>query len=286
MPPGTVPGVVPGRETGEVDDDPRREPDPDDLDDGDPPEGEGGEAADPTTDERLRRRLGEDRVEFDCAPWAGESRALLASLLDTEGVEHVWQGTTLTVHAGDAEFVDGLVDEVQAVATPSLAATAPRVVYEVGSWPVAFQTTLADALTAAELPYEWDESGDLVVYEEHEEEVEAILEALPDPEESDEVISADDGLVVHRVLDRVHAAATRLARDPQDPRAVLALDEAGAQVELLAAPFGFSSVEWRSFVGLVSEVRDALHATGEDAPADEELVELVEELREVVGGYV
>jgi hypothetical protein len=36
----------------------------------------------------------------------------------------------------------------------------------------------------------------------------------------------------------------------------------------------------------VSEVRDALHATGEDAPADEELVELVEELREVVGGYV
>jgi hypothetical protein len=156
----------------------------------------------------------------------------------------------------------------------------------VGGWPVAFQTELAEALTSVEVPYEWNEDGDLVVYEEHEEEVEAILEALPDPEESDEVISADDGLVVHRVLDRVHAAATRLARDPQDPRAVLALDEAGAQVELLAAPFGFSSVEWRSFVGLVSEVRDALHATGEDAPADEELVELVEELREVVGGYV
>jgi len=245
-----------------------------------------GDAVTVDAGDRALRRLGPERVDYDCAPWSGASRSLLASLLDTEGVEHVWQGTTLTVHARDTELVDELVDEVQTVATPALSGDAVRVVYEVGGWPVAFQTELAEALTAAELPYEWDEAGDLVVYEEHEDEVEAILEALPDPEESDETISADDGLVVHRVLDGVHAATTRLARDPQDPRAVLALDEAAANVELLAPPFGFSPVEWRSFVAHVAEVRDALNASGEDAVPDDELVELVTGLRDVVAGYV
>ena len=236
--------------------------------------------------ERIRRRLGEDRVDYDCAPWAGESRALLASLLDSDGIEHAWQGTTLTVHARDADDVDDLLDEVVAVASPALSDDAPRVVYEVGGWPVAFQTELAEALTTVEIPYEWNEDGDLVVYEEHEEEVEAILEAMPDPDESDDVISSDDGLVVHRVLDRVHSAATRLARDPHDARAVLDLDEAGADVARMAPPFGFSSVEWRSLVALVDELVEELHAVGDDAAGDDDIVELAVELRDVLAGYV
>lgn len=237
-------------------------------------------------EERTRRRLGPDRVEYDCAPWSGESRSLLASILESEGVDHVWQGTTVTVHAGDSDFVDGLIDEVQAVATPALAADSPRIAYEVRAWPVAFQTQLAEAITDAELPFEWDEAGDLVVYEEHEDEVEAILEALGDPDEAEGVISADDGLVVHQVLDRVHAATTRLVRNPQDARAVLALDAAGAEVEMLAPPFGFTALEWRSFVNLVSDVREALHADGDGALTDAELAEIVGELRNAVSEYI
>jgi hypothetical protein len=232
----------------------------------------GGEG--PDHDERLRRRLGDDRVDYDCAPWAGESRALLASLLDTAGIEHAWQGTTLTVHAEDADDVDLLVDEVVTVAAPALSGGAARVVYAVGGWPVAFQTELAEALTSVEVPYEWNEDGDLVVYEEHEEEVEAILEALPDPEDSDEVISSDDGIAVHRVLDRLHAAARSLARDPHDARAIVSLDEAGADVARMAPPFGFSSVDWRSF------------AEGAEAADDDGIVELATELRDVLAGYV
>lgn len=251
-----------------------------DSDTADPAVGDTGEEA------RLRRRLGDDRVDYDCAPWAGESRALLASLLDSAGIDHAWQGTTLTVHAEDADDVDVLVDEVVAVAAPALSGEAPRVVYAVGGWPVAFQTELAEALTSVEVPYEWNEDGDLVVYEEHEEEVEAILEALPDPDDSDEVISADDGIAVHRVLDRLHAAARSLARDPHDAKAVVALDEAGADVARMAPPFGFSSVDWRSFVALVDELVDELHAEGAEAADDDGIAELATELRDVLDGYV
>jgi hypothetical protein len=54
----------------------------------------------------------------------------------------------------------------------------------------------------------------------------------------------------------------------------------------MAPPFGFSSVDWRSFVALVDELVDELHAEGAEAADDDGIVELATELRDVLAGYV
>jgi len=235
--------------------------------------------------------LEDGQVAYDCTTWAGESRALLRSLLDTSDIPHAWQGTTVTVREEDEERVDGLVDDVLASARPALDPTAEKVVYEVGVWPASLQTSLADALTVADLPYEWDEQGDLVVYAEHEAEVEVILEQLPEPDGDDDDgadLSSDDGLAVHDLLDRLFIGADRLVKHPQDASAIVRVDEATAVLERMAPPFGFEPGQWRTLVGRAVRLREALEAEPgtEDAIDDEEFSTLAGEVRDLVRQYV
>jgi hypothetical protein len=254
------------------------------------PEVEDPEVEDPddddvgTIDETVQPDEGE--ILYDCTTWAGESRAMLASLLDSRAVVHAWQGTTVSVREEDEEVVDELIDEVLASARPALDPDADKVVYEVGSWPAALLTSLADALTVADLPYEWDEQGDLVIYAEHEEEVEVILDQLPDPDDED--AAPGDGLVLHEVLDRLFVGSDRLVRKPDDAGAVVAVDEAVTDLERMPRPFGFESPQWKVLVGRAGSLRDALEAEPgtDDALDDRGLSELAAEIRELVRQYV
>jgi hypothetical protein len=233
--------------------------------------------------------VADGRVAYDCATWAGESRSLLASLLDTNEIRHAWQGTTVTVFEEDEETVDALIDDVMASARPALDAAAEKLVYEVGAWPAALQTSLADALTVADLPYEWDARGDLVVYAEHEAEVEAILEQLPDPEDPEvQDLSSDDGLAVHEVLDQLFVGSDRLARRPEDASAVIGVDRAASDLERMPPPFGFEPPQWRALVGRATRLRDALAAgpDSDDSLDDDELKSLAGEVRDLVRQYV
>ncbi len=226
------------------------------------------------------------QLAYDCAAWAGETRGLLRSLLVTQGIPHAWQGTTLTVRESDEAAVDALIDEVAGTARPALDPDAAKVVYEVGSWPAALQSELVAGLAEADVPYEWDEHGDLVVLEADEELVNGVLEDLPDPDESG--ISSDDGIAVHELLDRVFMASDRLARNGADASGTVALVDAAEVVEQLALPFGFEPGQWRSFVATVQELRDALDGGPEDAepPSDEDVAALATRLRELVRAYV
>ncbi len=212
-----------------------------------------GDAADPAT---IETELEQGQLAYDCAAWAGESRGLLASLLTTAGIAHAWQGTTLTVRDEDEEAVDGLIDEVLAAARPALDPDAPKLVYEVGEWPVSLQTELADALTAADVPYEWDERGDLVVREQDEDAVAAVLDELPEPD--DDEISADDGVAVHELFDSLFMASDRLARHPADPAATVSVVDDAEVISRVALPFGFESAQWRRLVAEVAALRAAV----------------------------
>lgn len=228
------------------------------------------------------------QVAYDCAAWAGESRGLLTGLLSTHGVPHAWQGTTLNVREEDEAVVDGLIDDVMASARPALDPAEEKLVYEVGTWPASLQTALADGLTAGDLPYEWDERGDLVVYAADEEAVEAVLEELPDPEEVEGAEDADDGIAFHEVLDRLFVAADRLSRRPTDAGAVVEVDEAVARLESMALPFGFEPAQWRSLVQLAARLRGALAAGSGDTEAlgDDDLADLAGRVRDTVQRYV
>ena len=239
----------------------------------------------------------EGHLAYDCAAWAGETRAVLRSLLVSKDIPHAWQGTTLTVRDEDEELVDELIDEVAGAARPALDPNAPRVVYEVGEWPVGLQSRLAEDLALADVAYEWDERGDLVVAETDEEQVEVVLAALPDPDDSE--ISSDDGVAVHELLDSVFMSSDRLARNGADASGTVGLVDAAGVLEQLALPFGFEPGQWRTLVGAVLQLRSAIEGGPSDGdgdadpddgaagPAtDEQIAQLATRVRDLVRQYV
>ena len=236
-------------------------------------------------DEGLDDGVLADGLSYECSEWSGESRSLLDSMLTTNGIRHSWQGTTLGVAQASEALVDALIDEVLATATPSLDDGRARVVYEVGTWSAALQTSLADSLIVADIPYEWDERGDLVVYEDDEDRVEEILDSMPDPE--DEELSSADGVAVQDLLSKLWTAAGHLAKRPSDADAVVDAAETSAALERLALPFGFEPAAWRKLVGLGVTLREQLTEEDPDEQvSDETLVETATTLRDLLRTYV
>lgn len=227
----------------------------------------------------------DDHVDYEIADWSGQSRALLDSMLGSEGIEHIWQGTTLSVRVEDESATDALIEIVTQTASQGLDADRARVVYEVGAWSAAMQTSLAEALGIAEVAFEWDENGDLVVYEDDEEQVEEILDAMPDPDDPDAVDA--DGVDVQDVLSKLWEATGTLAKRPTDSDAVLAAIDGADRIEHIALPFGFEAAVWRDIVGKTLALRAALDSENEDDQlSDDDLQEGCAQLHRQLRTYV
>ena len=82
----------------------------------------------------------DDHVDYEIAEWSGQSRALLDSMLETEGIDHIWQGTTLSVRVADEAATDSLIEIATQTASQGLDPERARVVSEVGTWSAAMQT--------------------------------------------------------------------------------------------------------------------------------------------------
>ena len=225
---------------------------------------------------------GDGRITYDATPWAAETRTMLTSLLEAEGVVHAWQGTEVTVHETDEDVVDRIITEVLAAAAPALDAAAPKAVYEVSGWSAALQTELVEALSDAAVPFEWNVDGDLVVHASDEDQVDQLLDALPDDPEG----GADDGLVLHEVLDRLFVAADRLGRKPSDARATVDAVESAADLGRMGLPFGFDAPAWERLVGQAAALAAALNGGSEEPTDDAGVAELASALRALVAQYV
>ena len=227
----------------------------------------------------------EESVAYELDDWAGETRARLDSLLTTQAIAHAWQGGTLVIRAVDEATVDDLVDEVDATAGPTLDPDAEKVAYEVGDWTDAQRTALADALGEAQLPYEWDENGDLVVHETDEERVEDLLDSIefPDAIAPDEGDSGDDGLAAQNVLSELFVSTDRLMHDAKDHEGVLSFVDAARMAEDLALPFGFSPESWNDIVSKARALREAFEADVDD---DDAIMSQAAELRHLLRNLV
>jgi hypothetical protein len=227
----------------------------------------------------------DDRLTYDCTAWSGESRSLLDAMLSSTGIVHSWQGTVLGVPPDEEERVDAVIEQVLAAATVALDPSRDKVAYEVGTWSASLQSTLAEALAVADIPYEWDVNGDLVIYTDDEERAEEIFDGLPDPDDPE--LSPDDGVVVQDVLSRLFVAAGHLAKKPTDADSVVDVAETTDQLERLSLPFGFEPAVWKNLVGLASGLRDALVEEDEDLQLDdEELKEKATAVRNTIRQYV
>lgn len=121
-------------------------------------------------------------VEYDLHEWAVESRVMVQQLLSSARIRHAWEGATLVVAAKDEARVDAFVDEVEATTLPVLDPEAPKIAYDIEDWTDQQQTRLMHLLEDVAIPYEFDREGALVVLEEHEERVEALLDSVEYPD--------------------------------------------------------------------------------------------------------
>lgn len=199
-------------------------------------------------------------IEYDCSPWAQETRQVLRSLLIDNEIPHAWEGTVLVVPAAFEEQVDELVDGARSTARSSLGRARATVAYEVSSWSAAAQNSLIDDLVGARIPYEWDSEGDLVVHEEDAEAVEEFIEALGEPDGGDEL----DGIALHDRLNELFIMVDRLCRDGGDRKGRKGVARVYVELENAAVPFGVEPVVWLRLHRATAGLLDAIGGRASD----------------------
>ena len=209
-------------------------------------------------------------IEYDCSPWAQETRLVLRSLVAESSVPHAWEGTVLVVPGAFEDSVDELVEAALSTARSSIGTSRETVAYALWDFSAASQNRLVDSLVEARIPHAWDAEGDLVVHDDDAEEVEGLIDALGDPDGGDDL----DGLELHERLSELFVSADRLVRDPADAKALRAARTAYESVSGASVPFGVDQEQWLTLHRLVEDLFAALGAVGEspeerlEQPAD------------------
>ena len=169
---------------------------------------------------------------------------------------------------------------------------AEQVSYDLGDWEDVRRGQLAEALAGASIEHAWDEHGELVVLEDDEERVDAIVDAIEFPEtvtvddaeeEAAEEVLAADGLDPQDVLSELFVSSDRLMHDPVDHEGVLSLVDAARMAETLPLPYGFAPPVWND---LVSQARGLRTALEKDDVDDEQIVEQATRLRATLRNFV
>lgn len=277
----------------------------------------------PLVDERPEQDLSDvsDRqVVYDLADWAAESRVMLEQLLESEGIRRAWEGTTLVVPDMVEMRVDNLVQHVEVTTLPTLDPHSDRVAYDVNDWTDEMVAELQEILQNADVPYEFDEEGDIVTLAEHEERVEALMDAIEfpdgtrvgsavdvddpdrsatssssaddsgdddsdddDDDDDDDDGGADDGVDAAKVLSDLFVSTDRLKKSARDHSGVLNFVAAAETAERMRLPYGFSRVVWKDIVNQIGNVRELLE---DDDSQDDDIQQQALDLRNTLRDYV
>jgi len=194
------------------------------------------------------------------------------------------------VRPEDETDADRLIDEADREAF--LDSDAEQVSYDLGDWDDARRAQLTETLITASIEHAWDEHGELVVLEDDEERVDAIVDGIEFPEslavddaeeEAAEVALAADGLDPQDVLSELFLSADRLMHDPLDHEGVLSLVDAARLAETLPLPYGFAPPVWNDLVTQAQGLRAALEKDDVD---DEQIIEQATRLRTTLRNFV
>lgn len=178
------------------------------------------------------------------------------------------------------------------------------IVYELDEWTPDQRGALEQRLVADDIQHHWEtpegadvqesyEPGnpwivgtDLVVGEQDEETVDALLDELEESGGADTIAAvADDGSddeANYQVMSGLYVAADRLKDDPDDLALAGEFFDAADAARTISVPFGIDSEVWRRVLELSSEVTRAL----EQEDDDEVVAGHAQRLRDVLFGYV
>ena len=232
----------------------------------------------------------DEQVAYEFDELEPHARLVIDELFWSNGVPHAWDGTSLIVRPDDEEEADRLIDEADREAF--LDSDADQVSYDLGDWGDAQRAQLTETLVAASIEHAWDEHGELVVLEDDEERVDAIIDAIESPdefavddaaEEAAEEALAEQGLDPQDVLSELFVSSDRLMHDPLDHEGVLSLVDAARLAETLPLPYGFAPAVWNDLVHQAQELRAALEKDDVD---DEQIIEQATRLRTTLRNYV
>jgi len=232
----------------------------------------------------------DEQVAYEFDELEAHARLVIDELFWANGVAHAWDGTSLIVRPEDEEEADRLIDEADREAF--LDSDVEQVSYELGDWDDARRGQLTELLLAASIEHAWDEHGELVVLEDDEERVDAIIDAIEFPEalevddaaevKAEEALAAD-GLDPQDVLSELFVSADRLMHDPVDHEGVLSLVDAARLAQTLPLPYGFAPPVWNDLVAQAQSLRAALE---QEDVEDEDIIEQATKLRSTLRNYV
>jgi hypothetical protein len=175
------------------------------------------------------------------------------------------------------------------------------IVYELDEWTADQRGALEQRLVAADIHHQWEASTgadveegfepgnpwevgtDLVVGEQDEETVDALLDDVESPDALEAV--ADDGTddeAHYALMGDLYVAADRLKDDPGDLALAGEFFDAADAARTADAPFGIDPEVWRRVQELAAEVSRAI----ESEEDDEQVQSAAQRLRDVLFTYV
>jgi hypothetical protein len=206
-------------------------------------------------------KLGEgDQIAYELDGWGNQLRVTLSGMLDLHGIAHVWEVGALVVAAPHEEEVDELIAAVEGGEGEELDPEVPQVAFEIEGVSADELAALDAELIAAHIPHAWQETGELLVPEESEDDVADIIDAVLNPTEEDE---AEDGLATHAALDALYVAVDKLGKDPTDEKLVARYAEAAAGVAGRTVPYGMSGNDWDALLAQVAELAEVLDGSAD-----------------------
>lgn len=210
--------------------------------------------------------LGEgDQIAYELEGWGNQLRVTLAGMLDLHDISYVWEVGTLVVAAPHEEAVDELIAAVEGGEGEELEADVPQIAFEIEGVSADELAALDAELIAAHIPHAWQETGELLVPEESEDDVADLIDAVLNPSEEEE---AQDGLATHAALSSLYVAVDKLGKDPADEKLVVRYTAAADALASLGVPYGMSGKDWEELLAQVHELRGVL-----DQSADLEAVD-------------
>jgi hypothetical protein len=243
---------------------------------------------------RLEELGGEEdeQVAYDFDELEPMGRLAIDELFWTTGIAHTWEDTSLIVRVQDERRADELIDEADRDAF--LESDSEQVSYDLGDWDDDRRARLTETLSSAAIEHAWDEHGELVVLEQDEERVDAIVDAIEFPDQlavddnleiaAEEELAASEGLDPQDVLSELFVSSDRLMHDPLDHEGVLSLVDASRMAESLPLPYGFAPAVWNDLVAQARALRASLEGGGD--VDDDKIIDQATNLRTALRNFV
>ena len=227
--------------------------------------------ADPDAPLPTASPIGEgDQIGYELEGWGNQLKVTLDGMLDRAGIKRVWESGALVVPAAHEEEVDQLVATVEGGEVMALDEDGAQVAFEIEGLRPEELDDLDARLIAAHIAHAWDDAAALLVSEDDEDAVAAII---------DEVMSdgtaehRGDGLAATQALSDLYVAVDRLVKDPTERRLADRYITAAAALDGLGVPYGLAGADWQRLVdeasGLADDVRPPVDEDDDDENEDE-----------------